>query len=41
MSGSYGKFMSANIEDLVIFEYQPMLNQILQSAATTAKNTDF
>ena len=29
MSGSYGKFMSANVDNLVIFEYQPMLNQIL------------
>ena len=41
MSGTYGKFMSSNIENVIVFEYQPMLNQIHNNAATTKKNNDF
>jgi len=29
MDGTYGKFMSANIENIIVFEYQTMLNPIL------------
>ena len=41
MTGSYGKFMNSNLEKLVVFEYQPMLSQLLYEAATNASNTDF
>lgn len=41
MSGTYGKFMSSNIENVIVFEYQPMLNQILNNAANKEHNQDF
>ena len=41
MTGSYGKFMNTNLEKLVVFEYQPMLNQLLYEAASNYNNADF